>query len=236
MIDFHSHILPNVDDGSANLQESITLLNMLSCQGVDTVCATSHFYANYESVSEFLQRRQKAFAELKGSLTKEMPGIILGAEVRYYEGISRLKDLEQLRIQGTNLLLLEMSAIRWSEYTVRELINLSNNSGFTIVLAHIERYFDFQSKEVWERLAQSGIMMQINATSIADRRSKRKTLGMIKKGYFHFIGSDCHSVLNRPPCLDEAFKILEKKFGNEFISSLERFQRSYFEKIANLSK
>ena len=232
MIDFHSHILHNIDDGSANIEESVALLNMLSQQGVEVVCATSHFYANFESVLDFLQRRQKAFEELENSLVVGMPKVVLGAEVRYYEGISRLTDLEQLCIQGTNILLLEMSAIRWSEYTVRELMNLSNNSRFTIVLAHIERYFAFQSKEVWERLAQCGVMMQINAGAIVDRRTKRKTLGIIKKGYFHFIGSDCHSILHRPPCLDEAFRILEKKFGSDFVSSLVRFQKSFFEKIA----
>jgi len=227
MIDFHSHILPNMDDGSSSLEESTALLQMLSQQGADIVFATSHFYANHESVAEFLNRRQKAFEILKSQLPENMPEIRLGAEVRYYEGISRLEKLDSLCIQGTKLLLLEMSASHWSEYTVRELASMAGSGKVLIVLVHIERYFDYQSKETWKRLADSGILMQVNASAIVDRRSKRKTLSLIKKNLVHFIGSDCHDLSHRPPELKEAFEIIEKKFGSEYVNAMTEFGKRF---------
>ena len=58
MIDWHSHILPGVDDGSRNVEESISILGMLNLQGVKTVIATPHFLANDESLESFLIRRR----------------------------------------------------------------------------------------------------------------------------------------------------------------------------------
>ena len=65
MIDWHSHILPAVDDGSRNAEESIKLLELLAEQGVKTVVATPHFIADNESVEDFLRRRSSSFNELK---------------------------------------------------------------------------------------------------------------------------------------------------------------------------
>ena len=107
MIDFHSHILPGMDDGSKNIEESLALLRMLAEQGVKKVVATPHFYANDESVEKFLARRQQSYESLRAALPAGMPEILLGAEVRYYQGISRLKELKELCVQGSNLLLLE---------------------------------------------------------------------------------------------------------------------------------
>ena len=121
MLDFHSHILPRVDDGSQGLEESLLMLSAMKDQGVTTVIATPHFYANDDSVDSFLSRRDAAYAALAPQYT-DVPRIILGAEVKYYEGISRLPDLKRLRIDGSRLLLLEMSMSKWSEYAVREVL------------------------------------------------------------------------------------------------------------------
>ena len=119
MIDFHSHILPGIDDGSKDVAESLAMLSALKEQGVDTVVATPHFYANHHSVEEFLRRRQKAMDRLSAELSEGAPTIVLGAEVRYYEGISHLQNLESLCIGDSKLLLLEMPFYKWTEYTVR---------------------------------------------------------------------------------------------------------------------
>lgn len=108
MIDFHSHILPGMDDGSQTVEESLTLLEMLRAQGVDTVAATPHFYARENSPEVFLRRRREAWERLNARLTPGGPQVLLGAEVRYYRGISRLEELHRLCLSGTHVLLLEM--------------------------------------------------------------------------------------------------------------------------------
>ena len=220
MIDWHCHILPAMDDGSRDVAESVALVNMQVSQGIKTVIATPHFYANDETVELFLDRRKKSLELLMAELPDGPPEILLGAEVRYYQGISRMADLKALRIEGTKLLLLEMPMSKWTEYMIKELVEMSAKSSFRIVLAHVERYMSFQKQEVWNRLIDSGILMQVNASFFTSLASKRKALMLLKRGYIHFVGSDCHGVTSRPPQIGKAFEVIQKKLGDEYICEM----------------
>ena len=226
MIDWHTHVLPNIDDGSKNIDESLALLKMLKEQGVDTVMATPHFNANEQRVSSFVERRQRAYEELIGALPENFPDITLGAEVYYYSGISRMEDLKLLRLQGSKVLLLEMPMAKWSDYTVRELIEISNSRDFKLMIAHIDRYMDYQSTKTLENLLGSGILMQANASFFNEFFKKRKALNLLNQGFLHVIGSDCHNTSSRPPKIGSAFELIEKKFGARYLRGMDDFGRS----------
>lgn len=81
MIDFHSHILPNIDDGSSGLEESLRMLQKEAKDGVTDVVVTPHYYADRYSLDRFMERRNKSFEALKNHLTEEYPSIHIGAEV-----------------------------------------------------------------------------------------------------------------------------------------------------------
>lgn len=223
MIDWHSHILPGMDDGSRDTAESILMINMQTAQGVGTVIATPHFYANDETVNSFLERRKKSFEQLKAELPEGSPEILLGAEVRYYQGINRMADLKALRIEGTKLLLLEMPMSSWTEYMVRELIEMSSRSSIKVVLAHIERYLGLQKQSVWNRIFESGILTQVNASLFTSFASRRKALSLLKEGNIHFVGSDCHNMKTRPPRIGKAFEVIEKKLGENYIKQMNEY-------------
>lgn len=223
MIDWHSHVLPAMDDGSRDVEESAGMLKALKAQGVDTVIATPHFYANDESVDSFVERRAKSFRELETVLGEDTPRVLLGAEVRYYAGIGRMSDLDKLTVGSTRLLLIEMPMTRWTEYTVNELVSLASTSRFTIILAHIERYFKLQSKDTWKRLLASGILMQVNATAFEGMGQSRRTIKLLKSGMLHFIGSDCHNMTSRPPKIQNAYETLEKKCGEHMLSQIDEY-------------
>ncbi len=220
MIDWHSHILPALDDGSRNAEESLALLNTLKNQGINTVIATPHFYANDGSVDEFLEKRRESYGILKENLNDSHPKILLGAEVKYYQGISKLRDLKALRIENSKLLLLEMPFSKWTEYTVKELVEMSSFSGVTVVIAHTERYFGFQSGDALERLYDSGILMQVNAGYFASPLTRKRAIRELMSGQIHFIGSDCHNMTSRAPQMDKAFQFICKKVGSEILSQL----------------
>lgn len=220
MIDFHSHILPAIDDGSRSIEESVQLLCRLQEQGVTEVVATPHFYANEQSVETFLRRRAEAYERLKERHVDGMPHILLGAEVLYYNGISRLQGLEQLCIEGTQVLLLEMPFSRWSSTVMREVLEIANNMGFTLVLAHIERYMRYQRPGVIEEFMRNGIRMQVNASYFTDRWTRRAALHQIGAGQIHLLGSDCHGLQNRPPHLDVAAAVITKKYGAELLQEI----------------
>ena len=214
MIDFHSHILPNIDDGSRSVEESAALLSMLWEQGVDLVCATPHFDPAFETPVAFLERREKAKERVLAHLTDvTRPRILLGAEVAYYAGISRMQALPSLRLEGSPLLLLEMPIGRWSEYTVKELKELSCYGGIRLLLAHVERYMLHQSPRVWEDLLDHGILMQVNASYFINFGSRQRALRQLKRGEIHALGSDCHNVTHRPPKVAQAIEVIRHRLG-----------------------
>ena len=223
MIDWHNHVLPAMDDGSRDVAESITMLGMHASQGVSTVIATPHFYANDESVESFLTRRAQSYETLQNQLSPDAPAILLGAEVKYYQGISRLADLKKLRIEGSRLLLLEMPMNTWTESMIRELVDMSGKNGIHIVLAHIERYLNLQSRDVWDRLRDSGILMQSNASFFTGFATKRRAMSLLREGHIHFLGSDCHNLTSRPPQIGKAFEVIRKKLGVDYIGLMTEF-------------
>ena len=79
-IDFHSHILPNMDDGSSGIDESLKLLQMLADQNVENVILTSHFYRQNENIEKFISRREQAYAKLKEAVddNNNYPETLLG--------------------------------------------------------------------------------------------------------------------------------------------------------------
>ena len=115
---------------------------------------------------------------------------------------------------------------QWTEYTVRELIDLSCRSRIRLVLAHIERYLRMQDPSVWDRLSDSGILMQVNASFLSEFRTRRKAVRMLSDQTVRFIGSDCHNMTDRPPQIKKAFDLIQKKLGEDFLTQMNDFASS----------
>lgn len=231
MIDFHSHVLPGIDDGSQSVEESVQLLSLLADQGCSTVVATPHFYAERRSVDEFLERREQAWHRVQEALPVQaasgmpMPEIRLGGEVAYYAGISRLEALPSLRLQGSRLLLLEMPHAIWSDYVVDELIHLSCSGQLIILLAHVERYLYQQRPSVAQQLLENGVLMQVNASFFLTWKNRRKALKLLENGEIHLLGSDTHNLTVRPPRIGEAAQVIRKKLGDSYLKQMENLGR-----------
>lgn len=231
MIDFHSHILPRIDDGSGSVEETLALLRMLSGQGVDLVAATPHFYAPQQPLARFLERREAAYEQLKTAVREHpavsLPEIRLGAEVWYYPGVSRLEGIRTLQLEGTRLLLLEMPAERWSPHTVREVLDLNCSGALTVVLAHVERCLPYQKGSVRDTLLENGVLFQVNASFLLSRRTSGRALKWLKHGRIQWIGSDCHNLSARPPRMGEASALIRKKLGEGFLAAFDAQNRSW---------
>lgn len=227
MIDFHAHILPMVDDGSSSIDESVEMLSLMKENSVHSVVATPHFYANDEDIDSFLERRNSSFNLLKDKMN-DSPRIYLGAEVKFYNGISRLKDLKKLRIESCNLLLLEMPFNRWTEYDVKEVIDIAGLGNINVVLAHIERYLSMQKQSVIQRMLDNGILFQSNASFFKNFSTKHKSIKMLKNNQIHFLGSDCHNMNERPPNIWEAVSVINNKLGFEFAQQFINYGNEMF--------
>ena len=225
MIDFHSHILPGIDDGSPDVATSVRMVQAMRLQGIYTAVATSHFYASQRTPSHFLERRAEAWEALEPSLPPDAPEILLGAEVLYYPGISRMEELSSLCIEGTDILLLEMPFHPWSEPTIQEVTELASSGEFTIVLAHIERYFDQNPRRVWDTFLDYGILMQSNASFFNSLLTRRKALRLLQEDRIHLLGTDAHNMSSRAPDMDKAVSIIRKHLGDEILSYIDHLSR-----------
>lgn len=199
MIDLHTHILPCIDDGSQSLHESLSLIREEGRQGIDAVVMTPHFYANENDPSTFLKKRDKVWKQLAPYLWPELPGVYLGAEVQYFEGICAVEDIRHLRIMGTEYLLLEMPFTRWSDRMLNNVLELNERDGMQVVLAHIERYMTFHPDKTWSRLREYGILMQSNVSFFANWKTRRRAMSMLERGEINLLGSDCHNKKTRRP-------------------------------------
>lgn len=221
MIDIHSHILPGMDDGSSSLEESLSMAGESARQGVRLLAATPHFYATEENPASFLRRREKSLALLESAWEDSFPTLVVGAEVRYFDGISRLEEVSRLTLDHTRILLLEMPFTSWSSRMVDEAVELQRR-GFQVLLAHIERYLKDQDSRVWDTLRQNGVWTQCNANFFLRWQTKRKAQAMFKKGEIHMLGSDTHNMTTRPPNLAFAREALIKAAGERAWRNFER--------------
>lgn len=213
MLDIHSHILPKMDDGSKSVEMSVEMLRSSCAQGVTTMVSTSHFYADREDPETFLRRRRHAIDKLRSEISDLDLKLFYGAEVLYYPGIAQSKEIRSLAIEGTSLILIEMPFDTWSEKIFDELITFQYNSNLRIVLAHVERYRSLQSRKIYDMLFDQPFLFQMNAEAFTSFSSRRLAMKLIDRGQLHFLGTDCHNITTRPPNMDEAKKIIEKKLS-----------------------
>ena len=223
IIDFHSHILPAIDDGSRDVKTSIEMLQMSSAQRIAVMIATPHFYPMHDRVEDFLQRRNEAHERLQSCLTADMPKIILGAEVAFFKGISRADKLEAMTVEKTKLLLLEMPFAPWSDEDIEEVRILAENRGFTVMLAHVERYFSIrENRKKMQELLRLPVIVQINSGSLLDWKKREKIVRMFQDGQAHVLGSDCHGVFRRSPNLLAGREVLKKRLGQDILDDIDQ--------------
>lgn len=229
MVDFHSHILPGIDDGSASVQESIRMLQMEEEQGIELVMATPHFYPRYDKPEAFLNRRDAAEEQLRKEMLKysNLPQISIGAEVYFFHGISESEFLPQLAVHGHNCILIEMPFSRWTEPMYRELTLIHERWGLMPIIAHIDRYVrPGHAQHILQKLDSLPVMVQANAGSFLDRRRKGFAMRMLKQGYIQLLGSDCHNAKERAPNLGEAIACIQKQTGDGMIERLQDNSKS----------
>ena len=161
--DYHSHILPNIDDGSDSIKTSLKMIKMMKQQGIGIIVATPHFYMHREaSLDSYLVKRQNAYEKLMAS-DPAVKDIHIGAEVAIEKGISVLGELEKLCISGTRLILLEPPFTQYNSWIVEEIDEIANSRRLIPIIAHVHRYMGVYSKSDLKSLMSVDAVFQINA-------------------------------------------------------------------------
>ena len=206
LCDFHAHILPGADHGSSSCENSRRQLELAKECGVSRIVATPHFYPQRTSVSDFLRRRDAAYAALD-SVLPETIDVVPGAEVLLCENMEKLPDLHKLCIGKSNIMLLELPYTDLGSgylYTVPAIIE----RGIEIVLAHAERYEHSYVNE----FVSFGAKIQINASSLCGFFGVDKNvLKWLDSNSVVAIGSDIHGADRRAyKCFEHAKKKIKK--------------------------
>lgn len=224
IFDFHSHVLPGVDDGSASVEESIAMLQCEAEQGIRHVIATPHFYAQYDSPQRFLERRLQAEERLRDAMSgvAGLPQLTMGAEVRLFPGISECDSLSQLTIGKNGYILIEMPQAPWSPRDWKELAEIPDKQGLTPIIAHVDRYIrPMRTYGIPQRLEELPVLVQANASFFSNGMTARMAMGMLKKQQIHLLGSDCHNMTSRKPNLGEAVQKIHARLGEEPLQRID---------------
>lgn len=247
MIDFHSHFLPQIDDGAQKVSTSLDMLSESYKQGVRTVIATPHCEINTEDdIDVFLQSRSKSFKILKDAMAKDdrkFPEIVLGCEYQISKPCRNFEKLRSLCIENTNYILVEMPYSQWNENYYDYLYDLTLN-GMRPIIAHVERFLN--QKKKFYNLFSLDLLYQVNTGSFLSSSTRRHIPDLFTCGAVQFIGSDMHNMDNRPQNMKEVTERILKSYGDSCLNSLldnaeaalrnEPIQRRHYEQMPFFKK
>ena len=239
MVDFHTHVLPGIDDGAESPEVSLGMLLESADQGVDTLVFTPHFYADEQDLISFLNDRADAVYQLKDALRlarKEKPEectrlagmrFFAGAEVYYFPSLSTCEEIRKLSFGKAKLLLVEPPVMRWTGSMIDEIENTGYNLGLTPVVAHLDRYMrmlgDFSLPELLEG---RDILTQVNASFFTRPETVETARGMLAGGAIDIIGSDCHNTDSRPQNIGYAAGVLRERGLASALDELTEYSNS----------
>ena len=222
MIDIHSHIVFNVDDGPQNKAESKALLAEAYSQGVRTIVSTSHrrrgmFETPEEKIASNFNEVKRLAQEIAPDLT-----ILYGAEIYCSrDALEKLENQEIPRLNETRFALIEFS-MNTPYRDIHAGLSRVLMLGITPVVAHIERYNALENDEKKVReLINMGCYTQINSSNVLKPKlfgenykfMKKRTRYFLDKDLVHIVASDMHNLDNRPPYMKEAYDLVSKKYG-----------------------
>lgn len=219
MVDIHTHLIPNVDDGSKSVDDTFAMFSEAEKAGFTDIIFTSHYLTEYyEPKAEDLVFWKDKLQEILIKQNRKLK-LHSGMEVYISEQIGELiKQNKILTLANSRYILIELPLSTSVKY-LDHIIYLLESIGFKFILAHPERYKEIQENtNLVEEYIEKGCLIQCNYGSILGqygKEAKKVIKHLLKKDLVHFMGSDCHrkgSVYLEVP---KAIKKIEKIVGKE---------------------
>lgn len=219
MIDIHTHIIPNIDDGSRSVEETFKLINEAEEAGFTDIILTPHYITNYY---ETPGAEVKFWTEsLQKIVDEKNLGVKLhsGMEIYISEELSELvKNGTVITLASSKYILIELP-MNTTMRNVDEILFIMRNMGYNVVIAHPERYKCIQENiEYAIQLVEEGCMLQSNYGSIVDLYGKeaKKTLKkLLKMNLVSFLGTDTHKEGTIYQIMPQILKKLRKVISEE---------------------
>ncbi len=219
MLDIHTHVLPGLDDGARDFDESLEIIKKYINNGYDGVIATPHHYRGryIPSKEEIIKSRDLLLNQLKK--LKIDFDIYLGNEIFFEENtINELENKEVFTIAGSRYILIEFPFLGKINYA-HSLIYQIQLSGFMPIIAHVERYQVTEEEfEFMEKIYNAGALFQVNLSSLKDPSSKEYKLvnKILDRDMVQFVATDTHSLNKRNPDVKDELNYLKNKMGERW--------------------
>ena len=224
MIDFHSHILPKVDDGSRSVEETFNLIKEAQKAGFEGIISTSHYIENYYEVSS--DERRFWIENISKNLEENNIDveIFLGNEMYFSENIiNLLKSGKACTINNSAYVLFEFP-LNSKPINIYDVIYDMMSNKLIPILAHPERYsFVQKDPNILLDLIDKGVLMQSNYGSIIGQYGKNAELvveKMLENNIVHFLGSDVHRQNTVYPRIPEILSKIESIIGKEELTNI----------------
>lgn len=225
IVDIHCHIIPGVDDGSKNMEQSKAMLDIAWKQGIHTIIATPHRMPEGKNATPELIHEKVAMLQEYADENHYDMNIYAGNEIYYFEEAADMLEEEKIcTLADSSCILVEFSPMDDARYIRNSLAELQN-MGYDPILAHVERYISLCKPpfDKIKELRDMGILIQINAGSLTGffgKESKKVTEQLLKKELVDFVGTDAHSDGSRAPKILECAQILQKKCDAYYVEKL----------------
>ncbi len=228
MIDIHTHILPEIDDGARSLKDAAELIRSELYQDVSEIVFTPHYYGRKRSLEQFFEMRAEAMEKLKPFIP-EVIKTRLGAEV-YLTGVNDPSNdaLCSLAIEGTKCVLVEFPfSAQWRKSLFLRIAEFVADTGYTPIVAHVERYEAvLKDPAILTELVDMGCLIQMNTQAFLNRSTKRFAYALLKHGLVHCLGTDTHNSGERAPDYRKAEKaVCAAGFEKEWERLQENMQK-----------
>lgn len=224
MVDFHSHFLPGIDDGSDSVETSLAMLRESYRQGVDVMFATPHFYADEDDPESFLYNRNNAWALLQEAMAEDggaFPEVYLGAEIYFFPGMSVAEELAELSMGPTPFMIIEPPMMPWRESILDEIEQTGENLRRIPVVAHLDRYMRMlDDYTLFDRLRNRRMLIQVNASFFTHDDTAELALRYLREKRIQFIGSDCHNMDERAPNMGMAADVIRYDGATAYLDEL----------------
>ncbi len=213
MIDMHTHILPDLDDGAKNDNEMTALIRAEILNGVREIVFTPHCYAQKQPIQCFLKRRAAVMERVRPLLPAGIKTRV-GAEVRLLGVNDPTNDaLCSLAIEGTRCVLVELPFTgKWNGALLVKLFRFIADTGHQPIIAHIERYEQIRRKPTLvNTLVKMGCLIQLNTGAFLDKHTQKFAFCLLRHGLVHCFGTDAHNCEDRPSNYKEAKDFVKEK-------------------------
>ena len=224
-IDMHNHIIYGIDDGAKTKQDTIDMLKMAIADGIEKVIFTPHFK------EEVFENNRESIEVMKTEIDQLIKDNDLSIDAYYgseiylsYSSLDQVNEGNFKTLNDSKYVLVETHRVSlYQKVNISDILYNFKIDKYVPVVAHPERYqMVHEDPNIVYEWVKDGSLIQVNASSILNPKKKSHKLArlLLKHRLVHFIGSDAHDTVYRPPLLSDAYEFVKKHYGASYADTL----------------